>query len=86
MNNAGSYKITRQGQITIPSEARKLLNLEEGDIVDMYFNNEIIVIKKRKTPATVLEELATKTTARFKKLRITRETISEEIEAERQGR
>ncbi|HMF30178.1 MAG TPA: AbrB/MazE/SpoVT family DNA-binding domain-containing protein [Candidatus Lokiarchaeia archaeon] len=86
MNNAGSYKITRQGQITIPSEARKLLNLEEGDIVDMFFNNEIIVIKKRKTPAVVLEELATKTSARFKKLGITRETISEEIEAERQGR
>lgn len=35
MKNLGSYKIMRQGQITIPAEARKELDLKEGDISEM---------------------------------------------------
>ena len=83
MKNAGSYKITRQGQITIPAEARKVLNLSEGDTVDMYFTEDLLVIKKRKEPTKIFEELAGKTSKRFKKQKITAEIVAEEISSER---
>ncbi len=86
MKNLGSYKITRQGQITLPAEARKRLALNEGDTVDIFSSDDLLVIKKRKTPIQVFEELATKTTERFRRQKITRETVAEEIEKARQGR
>ncbi len=86
MKNLGSYKITRQGQITLPAEARKELALNEGDTVDIYSSDDLLVIKKRKTPIQVFEELATKTTERFKRQKITRDAVTQEIENERQGR
>ncbi|OLS15799.1 MAG: hypothetical protein RBG13Loki_0569 [Promethearchaeota archaeon CR_4] len=85
MKNLGSYKITRQGQITLPAEARKQLTLNEGDTVDIYSTDDLLVIKKRKTPVQVFEELAVKTTERFKQQKITRDTVAEEIENVRKG-
>ena len=85
MKRAGSYKITRQGQITIPAEARKELDLQEGDLVDVYFSTDLIVIKKKKAPMQVFDELASKATQRFKEGGITRKTIEEEAEKARKG-
>lgn len=85
MKNAGSYKITRQGQITIPAEARKELNLGEGDTVDMYFTADLLILKKRKEPQRIFEDLAINTSKRFKKQKITPDIVTEEISAERMG-
>jgi AbrB family looped-hinge helix DNA binding protein len=85
MKNLGSYKITRQGQITLPSEARKELGLAEGDTVDIYSTDDLLVIKKRRTPLQVFEDLAKKTTERFKEKKISPQVVSEEIEAARKG-
>jgi len=85
MKNLGSYKITRQGQITLPAEARKELALNEGDTVDIYSSDDLLVIKKRRDPVQVFEELAVKTTERFKRQKITRENVTKEIENVRKG-
>jgi len=86
MKTAGTYKITRQGQITLPAEARERLNLEEGDIVDLYYDSDIVLIKKKKAPLKVFEELSTIASKRFREKNITKEDIGKEIEAVRKGR
>jgi len=85
MKTAGTYKITRQGQITLPSEARELLNLKEGDIVDMFYGEDIVLIKKKKEPLQIFEELAAATSRRFKEKGITKEDVENEIKAVRKG-
>lgn len=85
MKTAGTYKITRQGQITLPAEAREELHLQEGDSVEMYYSEHLVVIKKRRTPLEVLEELAEKTTKRFRERGITRADVAREIAAVRKG-
>ncbi|MHA1732337.1 MAG: AbrB/MazE/SpoVT family DNA-binding domain-containing protein [Promethearchaeota archaeon] len=86
MKAAGTYKITRQGQITLPSEARKELGLKEGDLIDLFYTRDLIVVRKRKTPIAIFEDLATKTTSRFKEEKITPEILGEEIAASRKVR
>lgn len=86
MQTAGTYKITRQGQITIPKEARKLIGLAEGDLVDVFFTPELLVIKKRREPVDVFEDLAEIVTERFQKEGITREQVEEEISRARAER
>ena len=86
MKNAGTYKITRQGQITLPSEAREELGLHEGDSIDFYFNDDMVIMKKRRSPKEIFESLAKKTTERFKERKITREDVAKEIENTRKGR
>jgi len=45
---AGSTRVTRNYQITIPKEARKKLKIKEGEIFNVYVNEESgeIVIKR----------------------------------------
>ena len=42
-------KITSKGQITIPKEVRKLLNVQEGNVIVFERENDKIVIKPAKT-------------------------------------
>lgn len=42
-------KITSKGQITLPKEVRKLLNVQEGNIIVFERENDKIVIKSAKT-------------------------------------
>jgi AbrB family looped-hinge helix DNA binding protein len=86
MKPAGTYKITRQGQITLPAEARESLNLKEGDVVDMFYGEDIVLIKKKKEPLQILEELATAASKRFAERKITKENVASEIATVRKGR
>ena len=38
---AGTYKITRQGQITIPASIREDLGLREGDVLDFFYADDL---------------------------------------------
>ena len=42
-------KITSKGQITLPKEVRKLLNVQEGNVIVFGKENDKIVIKPAKT-------------------------------------
>ncbi len=86
MKLAGTYKITRQGQITLPAEAREEIELNEGDKVEMFYEGDIILVKKKKAPLQVFEELAEATTQRFKEKGITPKDVTAEIEAVRKKR
>lgn len=47
-------KVKRFAQVTIPTEIRKKANIEEGDIVDVkYEDNRIVIIPKRITDKSV---------------------------------
>ncbi len=86
MKPAGTYRITRQGQITLPSQAREELDLREGDVVDMFYGSDIVVIKKKKEPIKIFEELSEKVSNRFKEKKLSRLKIQKEIEVVRSGR
>jgi AbrB family looped-hinge helix DNA binding protein len=79
MKTLGTYKITRQGQITLPAEAREELNLNEGDSIEIYSGSDLILIKKRRTPVQVFNELAKVTSERFKKKGLTRDDVLKEV-------
>ncbi len=80
MKFAGTYKITRQGQITLPAEARENINLHEGDVVEMFYGDDLVLVKKKKTPLEIFEELSQRTTSRFRENKITPEVLRREIE------
>jgi len=42
-------KITSKGQITLPKEVRKLLNVQEGNVIVFERENDKIVIKPART-------------------------------------
>jgi AbrB family looped-hinge helix DNA binding protein len=39
-------KVTRRFQVTVPNEARKKLNIKEGDILAVYIEGQKIILKK----------------------------------------
>ncbi len=41
-------KVTRNGQLTLPAEVRRELNIEEGDYVEIDIVDELIVLKPKK--------------------------------------
>lgn len=86
MKPAGTYRITRQGQVTLPSQAREELNLKEGDVIDMFYTSDMVVIKKKKEPIKIFEELASAASSRFKEKQLTRKKVAKEIKAARRGR
>ncbi|MBS3137714.1 AbrB/MazE/SpoVT family DNA-binding domain-containing protein [Candidatus Woesearchaeota archaeon] len=79
MHSAGTYKITRQCQITLPYEIREQLKLKEGDNLDFFYNNSLILIKKKKSPKDLFEEIAERTRERFKQKNITEKMIQKII-------
>jgi|GEM_PF-5430641 len=85
MKPAGTYKITRQGQITLPAEAREKMELKEGDMVEMYYGDDLVIIKKKKEPVEVFEKLAASATKRFKEKGLRPKDVSREIEAARKS-
>ncbi len=42
-------KITSKGQITLPKEVRKILNVQEGNVIIFERENDKVVIKSAKT-------------------------------------
>ena len=83
MKAAGTYKITRQGQITLPAPIRQELNLKEGQVLDFFYSDDLILIKKKRIPLEVFLEVTAKTGKRFKERGVTREVIAREVEAVR---
>ncbi len=86
MKAAGTYKITRQGQITLPASIREALELEEGQVLDFFYSDDTILIRKKREPIEVFRELAAEATKRFKERGITRKDIAMEIKAVRKAR
>ena len=86
MKAAGTYKITRQGQITLPASVRENLKLREGQVLDFYYSDDTILIKKKKEPIAVFRELATKTRQQFKEEKVTRGDVKKAIEAVRKAK
>ena len=41
-------KVTRNFQITLPASIRKQLNIEEGDIIEMFVEDEKVVLAPKK--------------------------------------
>ncbi|AAY81258.1 AbrB/MazE/SpoVT family DNA-binding domain-containing protein [Sulfolobus acidocaldarius] len=54
-------KVTRNYQVTIPSSVRNVLGIKEGDILEVYVENDKIVMKKveSKRPRIKIEKLMT---------------------------
>ena len=86
MKAAGTYKITRQGQITLPAQIRQELNLKEGQVLDFFYSDDTIVIRKKREPVEVFRELAAKATKRFRQSGITKDDIRKEIMAVRKAK
>ncbi len=40
-------KVLRNGQITFPKEIRDAMNLKPGDIVDLEFKNNIVIVRHK---------------------------------------
>ena len=86
MKAAGTYKITRQGQITLPAPIRQELNLKEGQVLDFFYSDDTIVIRKKREPVEVFRELAATATKRFRQSGITKDDIRKEIMAVRKAK
>ncbi|PKP57653.1 MAG: hypothetical protein CVT88_05910 [Candidatus Altiarchaeales archaeon HGW-Altiarchaeales-1] len=83
MYSAGTYKLTRSDQITIPDVIRKHLKLHDGDLLDFFYSNDTVLLKKKKEPVEVFRSLAEKSRKEFKQKKITREDVETEIKAYR---
>src|SRR5690625_4909140 len=51
-------KLTSKGQITIPVEIRRLLNVKAGDHVSFQVNEQQVVMEGKKRPLTIQERFA----------------------------
>ena len=71
-------KVTRVGQVTIPKEIRKKLNITENDYITIEQIGDAYFIKKLRGDKDLLEKIR----ARVKKSGITRERLDEIIEEE----
>jgi len=88
METAGTYKLTRAGQVTIPRAIREDMELEEGSILDFYYDDGLIVIRKKRTPLEIFESLAKRTEKRFKDMGLKKEDVPriiKEIRDEERG-
>ena len=86
MEFAGTTTVTRQGQVTLPKKARKKSAYEKGDIFEVYFSNELILMKKKKEPLAVFRELAEKTAKRFREKGMKEDDVQREIELYRKAK
>lgn len=86
MNFVGTGVVTRQGQVTLPKKARDALKLALGSVLEFFYNDDIVVIKRRAAPAEVFKQLAEETRKEFKARGITRKDVEAEIAAHRAGK
>ena len=83
MKFAGSGKITRQGQVTLPADSRKEMRVMEGDTVEFYTSENLIIVKKKPTPAEIFGTLSNEIGERFRKKGIKKAEILSEIDRQR---
>ena len=80
---AGTTVITRQGQVTLPKAAREKSNYSIGNRLEVYFSGDLIIMKRRRGPVAVFEELAKKARQRFADNKISRKDVGDAIAAAR---
>lgn len=85
MRYAGSGVVTRQGQITVPKVIRDSSGIDIGTILEFYYNDEMIIVKQKRTPLDVFESLSRRTRERFKREGVTEEDVENEIQTSRSG-
>jgi AbrB family looped-hinge helix DNA binding protein len=83
METAGTYKMTRAGQVTIPRAIREEMGLGEGSQLDFYFDAGMIIARKKKTSVEIFDSLARKTEERFERGGITRRDVKKAVETAR---
>ena len=54
----GSVQLKEKGQITIPAKVRKALQIEAGDVLDLYLNEKRELVLVRKGKARQIRDLA----------------------------
>ena len=86
MEYAGVTRVTRQGQITLPSRLRRHLQLKRGDTLEVYYADATVVIRKKRVPVEIFEELAERARRHFKESGITRRDVEEAISSYRRER
>ncbi|MBS3068243.1 AbrB/MazE/SpoVT family DNA-binding domain-containing protein [Candidatus Micrarchaeota archaeon] len=86
MKFGGTGVVTRQGQVTLPKNARDEGEFEVGSVIEFFYSEDIVLIKKKKEPIEVFKEISKKATERFKKHGITEKVIQKEIENYRRGK
>ncbi len=85
MRYAGSGVVTRQGQITVPKVIRDSSGIEIGTILEFYYNDDMIIVKQKRSPLDVFESLSRKTRERFEKDGIRKKDVEKEIGSSRSG-
>ena len=83
MKFVGTTCVTRQGQVTLPKIAREEGNYALGSVLEVYFSNDLILMKRKREPVKAFEELASKTRAKFRERKITKKDVEEEIRLSR---
>ena len=80
MKFGGTGVVTRQGQVTLPKNARDEGEFEVGSIVEFFYSEDMVLIKRRKEPKQVFEELAKRTRERFKKAGVNPSDVQKAID------
>jgi AbrB family looped-hinge helix DNA binding protein len=83
METAGTYRITRAGQMTVPNVVREKWALKEGTPMDVYYTDDIMVIRKKPTPLDLFDKVSAETERRFKERGTTRMDVADAIKAAR---
>ena len=86
MKFGGTGVVTRQGQVTLPKNAREEGEFEVGSVIEFFYSEDMVLIKKKKEPVEIFREIAKRARERFKKHGITEKVIQKEIEDYRRGK
>lgn len=89
MEFAGVGKVTRQGQVTLPCDARRELGLQIGENVEFFSSGNLILIRKQPEAVEIFDALAKEVSERFEKRGIKRSEVAKAIRqyrAERHGK
>lgn len=81
-------KVSSKGQVVIPAELRRILDISEGDELYVFGKDDALVMKKieKENLEKEFEEIVRPIRARAKELGITREDLENEIKAHRKGK
>jgi AbrB family looped-hinge helix DNA binding protein len=83
----GLTKVTRRGQITIPTEARQRLRIRENDYVAVYGSESLLVLKKMPLPELnqKFEEAVKAGEAFAEEKKVTRKAVDRALREVRHG-
>jgi len=78
-------KVSSKGQVVIPAELRRILDISEGDELYIFGKDDALVLKKieKEDLEREFEEIVKPIRAKAKKLGLTRKDVEKEIQAHR---